>query len=62
MSRWGEQVPTEVWERLKADKVSDGILNERKFALKKPGELAPQVVMPGESGQPLARDAQITRW
>ena len=40
--RWGEEVPAEVYERLKADKESDGILGETLYA-KKNGSLAESV-------------------
>ena len=59
---WAERVPQAVYERLKADKLADGILNETRFAEKRPGQFEDQVVMPGSDGQPLVRDAQITKW
>ena len=60
VSTWGEYVPDEVWERIKADKKSDGILDETLFAVKKRGELTPQIVMNGVAKVGVRR--QITRW
>jgi len=58
---WGESVPDEVWERLKADKKADGILDETLFAAKKRGQLTPQIVMQGVSDSGAPR-RQITHW
>ena len=60
VTTWGESVPNEVYERLKADKLADGILDETLFAVKKRGELSPQIVMKGVSADGAAR-RQITR-
>jgi len=58
---WGESVPDEVWERIKADKKSDGILDETLFSVKKRGYLAPQIQMKGVSDSDATR-RQITHW
>ena len=60
VSIWGEYVPDEVWERIKADKKSDGILDETLFAVKQRGELTPQIVMNGVAKEGVRR--QITKW
>jgi len=62
VSRWGEQVPQEVFERLAADKQSDGVLDETGFAVKHRGQRELEMLMPGGEGQALPRQAQITRW
>ena len=62
VSQWGEQVPKEVYDRLKADKLADGILNETHFAEKPRGWLGVRVLLPGVDGQPLQRGKQITQW
>ena len=59
VTTWGESVSDEVWERIKADKKADGILDETLFAVKKRGQLTPQIVMKGVSGN---GRRQITRW
>jgi Family of unknown function (DUF6384) len=59
---WGEQIPAEVYERLKADKLSDGVLDEQVFGRKRRGQLEPSIQLPGADGQPIARGRQITRW
>ncbi len=59
---WGERVPKEVYDRLAADKRSDGILNETAFAVKRRGFPDLQVMMPGADGRPVTRDVQITNW
>ena len=62
VSQWGEQIPKEVYDRLRADKASDGVLNETDFAEKKRGALNEQVLLPGSDGQPVKRGMQITDW
>jgi hypothetical protein len=61
-TQWGEQVPQEVYERLKADKLADGVLHETRFGEKTRGALKESVLLPGPDGQPLKREAQITQW
>jgi hypothetical protein len=61
-SRWGEQVPQDVFERLEADKRADGVLDERAFGVKRRGERELEIVLPDAAGQPVARQGQITRW
>jgi hypothetical protein len=62
VSSWGERVPKAVYDRLVADKKADGILDESLFARKRRDESDWEMVMPGEDGQPLTRQAQITQW
>jgi hypothetical protein len=62
VSRWGEQVPLEVFERLAQDKKSDGALDERLFGEKRVGQRQLEIEMPGAQGEPLERRGQITRW
>ncbi len=62
VTQWGEQVPKEVYERLQADKKSDGVLNETRFGEKRRGSLSERVLLPGPDGQPLKRGMQITDW
>lgn len=59
---WAERIPPEVFERLAADKLSDGVMNETVFGTKERGRLELQVTMPGLNGQPLERSIQITNW
>lgn len=61
-TRWAEQVPQEVYDRLKADKEADGIIDAREFAVKSRGETDTVVTMPGAGGRPLERGRQITQW
>jgi hypothetical protein len=62
VTTWAEQVPREVYDRLAADKKSDGVLDEHVFAIKKRGRLDEDVVLADADGQPLKRQAQITQW
>jgi Family of unknown function (DUF6384) len=62
VTQWGEQVPKEVYDRLRADKRSDGVLNETRFGEKTRGSLSERVFLPGPDGQPLQRGMQITDW
>jgi hypothetical protein len=62
VSKWGEQVPAEVYERLKADKQADGVLDERAFGEKHRGERRLEVTLKGADGKPITRGGQITQW
>ena len=62
VERWGERVPDAVWERLKRDKMEDGILDETVFAVKRRGYRKIDVRMKDADGTPLERQAQITEW
>ncbi len=62
VSRWAEQVPREVYERLVNDKRHDGILDETLFAKKNSGSLELEIVMPGVGEQPLTRGRQLLEW
>ncbi len=62
VSRWAEQVPKEVYDRVQQDKEADGIVDAREFAVKRRGETELKVTFPGVSGSPLERGRQITEW
>jgi hypothetical protein len=62
VSRWAEQVPQEVYDRLKADKEADGVLDEREFGVKRRGVRQMEVMLPGADGAPLVRQGQLTSW
>ena len=61
-SRWAEQVPEEVFNRLAADKQADGVLDQKLFGVKERGSRAVEVKLTDASGAPLARQGQITAW
>lgn len=62
VSVWGELVPEAVFERIRADKQTDGVLDETLFAVKRIGWLDLDVVLPDDDGRPLERQGQITEW
>jgi hypothetical protein len=62
VTKWGEQVPDAVWQRLVADKTADGVVDDAVFATKERGRHGESVVMLGADGKPLRRGRQITRW
>ncbi len=62
VTEWGELVPEAVFDRIRRDKETDGVLDEREFAIKRRGWLDEVVVIPGEDGQPLTIERQITEW
>jgi hypothetical protein len=62
VSKWAERVPEEVYQRLRADKQTDGRLDEYVYAVKRRGKVELEVRLPGSDGQPLARLGQITEW
>jgi tetratricopeptide (TPR) repeat protein len=59
-TKWAEMVPTEVYERIKKDKQSDGVLNDDLYAVKKKGYLGMDIMMKGADGKPVARERQLT--
>lgn len=61
-SRWAEQVPEGVYDRLKADKQADGLLDERVFGIKKRGERNLQVRLQGSGDDSIERGGQLTQW
>lgn len=62
VSRWAEQVPEEVYNRVRDDKQADGIVDAREFATKRRGETDVEVTLSGPGGAPLERGRQITKW
>lgn len=62
VSTWAERVPADVYERIRADKQADGVLDETLFAVKRPGSIDWDMVLRGPDGQPIARGSQLTRW
>lgn len=62
VTRWAEQIPKEVFDRLAADKRADGILNETLFAEKPRGTLDEKTVLSGTDNQPIPRQGTITNW
>ena len=62
LSRWGEQVPKKVFDRLARDKQKDGVLDERMFGEKPRGTREFKVELQGDDDQPIERRGQITSW
>ncbi len=62
VTRWAERVPKEVFDRIKADKKADGLLDETLFAVKQRGYQNEEVKLVGSDNQPLSRLGQITKW
>lgn len=44
---WGEQVPREIYETIKADKMADGVIDQNVFGVKMKGYLTPEIKMKG---------------
>ncbi|MFH1588979.1 MAG: DUF6384 family protein [archaeon] len=59
---WGERVPEYIYEKVKQDKINDGIIQNKLYAKKSTGYITPQVIMTGQNGRPLEREGQITSW
>ncbi|BBO33969.1 DUF6384 family protein [Lacipirellula parvula] len=62
VSRWGEQVPKKVFDRLYRDKQKDGVLDEREFGRKQRGTREVEVQLRGADDEPIERRGQITSW
>lgn len=62
VTKWGEQIPEGVWQRIVADKKADGVVDEALFARKERGRHDETVVLDDGKGKPLRRGRQITEW
>jgi len=62
VSMWGERVPQEIYERIKRDKMDNGIIEDNVFAVKPKGYITDKVEMKDSNGQPLPNAGDITRW
>ncbi len=62
VSVWGERVPQEVYDAIKRDKQTDGVLDETLFAVKRRGQPEEVVVMKNPFGNVVERSGQITKW
>lgn len=62
VTKWGEQIPEAVWQRIVADKKADGVVDEALFARKERGRHDETVVLDDGKGKPLRRGRQITEW
>lgn len=50
VSRWGIRVDQEVWDRIRADKADDGIIQNNRFGEKRKGYLHPEYAYPVQGG------------
>ena len=57
VTMWGERIPNEVYERVKEDKLDNGIINDDVVGRKKKGYLKEEMTM-----RDLIKQGQITRW
>lgn len=62
VTKWAEEVPQAVYQRLKQDKVKDGLLGETLFSTKTRGNLQPDIKIPGASGVPITSGNRLTSW
>lgn len=59
---WGEEVPLEVYERVKNDKLDNGIIDNNIFANKPRGYTKEQTVFVDNQGKILSELGEITKW
>jgi hypothetical protein len=61
---WAERIPEAVFERLRIDKQTDGVLNESQFGKKERGRQEVELTMPSANadGSAIDRSIQITEW
>ena len=57
VTMWGERIPNEVYERVKEDKLDNGVINNDVVGNKRRGYLKEEISMPG-----ITKQGQITRW
>lgn len=62
VTRWGEEVSQEVWERIVADKQKDGVVDENVVAKKLRGIMSEEFVLDGGRGKPIAKGRRVTKW
>jgi hypothetical protein len=58
VTMWGERVPQEIYERIKQDKMNDGIVNDNVFGKKQRGYVTESITIKGLD----KRLGQITSW
>ena len=59
---WAEQIPESVYERLKEDKLDDGIIADNIFAVKPVGFLADSIVVSNHDSSRIERGVQLNNW
>jgi hypothetical protein len=62
VTKWAEEVPAPVYQRLKQDKLKDGLLSETLFSVKARGDLQPKITIENSSGSPVTPGNRITQW
>jgi len=62
VTQWAEQVPRDVYLKLKQDKQSDGLLNQTLFSSKTRGELQPKIQLTGTANVPITAGNRLTAW
>ena len=62
VSMWGERVPEYIYERVKSDKIADGIVNDSLFARKARGYLTEEILFRNDSSGVLTNFGEITTW
>lgn len=62
VTMWGERIPEYIYERVKSDKIDDGMIEDDLFAVKEVGYINDKIVMKDNSGKPLTNLGQITEW
>ena len=62
VTQWGERVPEEIYEGVKADKLDNEIIDNSLFGTKSRGYLSPQIRIKDSSGKNLDIRGQITQW
>lgn len=59
---WAENVPEYIYDRVKNDKIDNGIIDNIIYGKKEIGYMSPKVSIIGNDGAPIKRTWQITRW
>ena len=62
VTKWGERVPESVYERVKSDKLDNGIVDQTTFGRKERGYLDNEITFTDNNGKILPRTGQITEW
>lgn len=62
VTKWGEEVEQDVFERIVADKQKDGVVDENLVARKVRGSMEEQFVLDDGRGRPIPKGRRVTKW
>ncbi len=62
VNTWAERVSKDIYDKVRRDKIDNGIIDERLFAKKERGKRDLTILYKNSYGEQITREAQITNW